>query len=155
MAPMSWVHFDRSSRIASDKYRIFFSSGPGRSQKFSQNQPLFIFLDRTMAIAEFQVGLWQSYRLYHPGRNYYKIIPRNNYFCIFFVIITKIIPPNDFLCNVAGSRKSLFARNQAREFHFVTVTVWQFARVSLPQTIIFVQSFFVIILAAMMEGHLK
>ena len=35
---------------------------------------------------------------------------------IVFVIITKLIPPEDFLCNVAATGVSLFARKQAKEF---------------------------------------
>ena len=53
---------------------------------------------------------------YHPGRTYYKIIPWNNYFVIIFVIITKIVPPEHFLCNVAATGLSLFAREDAKEF---------------------------------------
>ena len=37
-------------------------------------------------------------------------------FVIIFVIITKIIPPEDFLCNVAATGVSLLARKQAKEF---------------------------------------
>ena len=37
-------------------------------------------------------------------------------FEIIFVIITKLIPPEDFLCNVAATGVSLFARKQAKEF---------------------------------------
>ena len=33
-----------------------------------------------------------------------------------FLIITKIIPPEHFLCNVAASGLSLFAREHAKEF---------------------------------------
>ena len=33
-----------------------------------------------------------------------------------FVIITKIIPPEDFLCNAAATGGSLFARKQAKDF---------------------------------------
>ena len=54
--------------------------------------------------------------LYHPGRNYYKIIPWNNYFVLIFVIITKLIPPEHVLCNVAAIGLSLFAGKQAKEF---------------------------------------
>ena len=37
-------------------------------------------------------------------------------FVIIFVIITKIIPPEHFLCNVAASGLSLFAREYEKEF---------------------------------------
>ena len=43
---------------------IAFSIANRRPQKVSQNQSLFYFYHRTIAIAEFQVGLSQSYRLY-------------------------------------------------------------------------------------------
>ena len=55
-------------------------------------------------------------RPYHPGRNDYKIIPWNNCFVIIFVSITKIIPPEQFLCNVAATGLSLFAREHGKEF---------------------------------------
>ena len=35
-------------------------------------------------------------------------------FVIIFVILTKIIPPEHFLCNVAATGLSLFARNMRR-----------------------------------------
>ena len=48
---------------------------------------------------------------------YYTIRPKllqNNslehFFVIIFVILTKLIPPEDFLCNVAATGVSLFAR---------------------------------------------
>ena len=37
-------------------------------------------------------------------------------FVMIFVVITKLIPPADFLCNIAASGVSLFARKQAKEF---------------------------------------
>ena len=37
-------------------------------------------------------------------------------FAIIFVIITKIIPREHFLCNVAATGLSLFAREHAKEF---------------------------------------
>ena len=37
-------------------------------------------------------------------------------FVMIFVIITKIIPPEDFLCNVAATDVSLFGRKQAKGF---------------------------------------
>ena len=37
-------------------------------------------------------------------------------FVIVFVITTKIVPPEHFLCNVAATRLSLFAREHAKEF---------------------------------------
>ena len=37
-------------------------------------------------------------------------------FVIIFVIIIKRIRPEDFLCNVAATGVSLFAREQAKEF---------------------------------------
>ena len=48
---------------------------------------------------------------YHPGRNDYKRIPWKFSFVVIFVIITKIIPPEHFLCNVAATGLSLFARS--------------------------------------------
>ena len=38
-----------------------------------------------------------------------------NIFVIIFVIISKIIPPEYFLCNVAATGLSLFAREHAKE----------------------------------------
>ena len=35
---------------------------------------------------------------------------------LIFANITKLIPPEDFLCNVAATGVSLFARKQAKEF---------------------------------------
>ena len=53
----------------------------------------------------------------HTVEFFYKIVPRNNFFCNFiFVIITQIIPPEDVICNVAATGVSLFARKQAKEF---------------------------------------
>ena len=52
--------------------------------------------------------------MHHPGPNYYKIIPI--IFVIIFVIITKIITNIHFLCNVAATDLSLFAREHAKEF---------------------------------------
>ena len=37
-------------------------------------------------------------------------------FAIIFVITTVIIPPEHFLCNVAATGVSLFAREHAKEF---------------------------------------
>ena len=45
---------------------------------------------------------------YHPGQLFYIIIPWNNFFCI-FVSFTQLIPPEDFLCNVAATGASLLA----------------------------------------------
>ena len=53
---------------------------------------------------------------YHPGRNYYKIIPWNKSFAILFVIITNIIPPEHFLRNVAATGLSMYAREHAKAF---------------------------------------
>ena len=38
------------------------------------------------------------------------------YFVIIFAVITKLIPPEDLLCNVAATGVSLVARKQAKEF---------------------------------------
>ena len=38
------------------------------------------------------------------------------FFCKNFVIITKLIPPEHLLCNVAATGLSLFAREHAKEF---------------------------------------
>ena len=55
-------------------------------------------------------------KLYHPGRNYYKISPWNIILVIIFVIIIKTIPQEHFLCNVAAAGLSLFATEHAKEF---------------------------------------
>ena len=52
-------------------------------------------------------------RKYHPGRNSFKIFPWNIYFVIIFVNI--VIPPKDFLCNVAATGVSLFPREHAKD----------------------------------------
>ena len=52
----------------------------------------------------------------HPGRNDYKIIPWNNYFCNKLCNYYQIIPPKHLLCGVAASGLSLFAREHAKEF---------------------------------------
>ena len=52
--------------------------------------------------------------VYHPGRNYYKIILETIVFVIIFVIITKIMTPEDFLCNVAATGGSLLQGNKPR-----------------------------------------
>ena len=48
--------------------------------------------------------------------NYYKIIPRNNYFCNNLCKYYRENPPERFLCNVAATGLSLFAREHANEF---------------------------------------
>ena len=48
-------------------------------------------------------ALGSSASHYHPGRHYYKKCS----FLIIFVIITKLIPQEDFLCNVAATGTSL------------------------------------------------
>ena len=57
----------------------FLQSGPRKFTKsdFSGLAPIRLVL------------IHACFKGYHPGRNYYKIIPCNNYFVIIFVIITK------------------------------------------------------------------
>ena len=54
-------------------------------------------------------------RMHHPSRNYNKRFLGTISFVIIFVFITKIIPPDNYLCNVAATGVSLFARKQAKE----------------------------------------
>ena len=54
--------------------------------------------------------------MYQPGQDYHKIIPWNIFFVKIFVMITNIVPPEDFLCSVAATAVSLFARKQAKAF---------------------------------------
>ena len=66
-----------------------------------------------------------------------------------FVIITKIIPPEKFLCNVAATALSLFAREHAKEFACVKRLFCNFCCKKLCQNNYFEKTLFVIILAAM------
>ena len=58
---------------------------------------------------------WLKGQHYHPGRNYYKIIPWPNNFCNNLCKYYKIIPPEHFVCNVAANGLSLFAREHAKK----------------------------------------
>ena len=51
----------------------------------------------------------------HHGQFFTKQYLEAIYFAIPFVIITKTIPPEDFLCNVAASGVSLFARKDKQD----------------------------------------
>ena len=64
------VHFDRWSLIASDNYRIFDRKSTIAGMFAEPITWKLYFHHSTIAIAEFQVGLSQSYRLFegHPKR---------------------------------------------------------------------------------------
>ena len=71
---------------------------------------------------------------YHPGRDYYKIIPWNIFFCnTCCTIITKIIPPENFLCNAAAAGVSLFTRQQAKEFASQSDCFVSFTNLTVPK----------------------
>ena len=57
--------------------------------------------------------------LYFAVPSWPKLVQKNSLehtLCnIIFVILTQIIPPEDFLCNVAAAGMSFFGRKQARE----------------------------------------
>ena len=75
-------------------------------------------------------------------------------FVIIFVIITKIIPPEHFLCNVAATRLSLFAREHAKEFALWGDCFVIFTKLIVPKQL-FLKSIFVIVLATMVRLDLR
>ena len=52
---------------------------------------------------------------YHPGRNYYKTIPWNIFFCDNLCNYYKN-PPEYFLCNLTATGLLLFVRGHAKDF---------------------------------------
>ena len=60
---------------------------------------------------------------------------------IIFVIITKIVPPEHFLCNKAATGLSLFAREHAKEFALKRDSFVIFTKLIVPKPL-FLKSIF-------------
>ena len=76
----------------------------------------------------------------HPGRDVYKTIPWNNFFCNNFVGLANLIPPEDFLRKVAASVVYLFAINRPRNLLCDVTFLISYIKSS-SQNIWFVKSF--------------